>query len=265
MKIDPHHSQASERASDAMLDNGAAPPAAPLLLIVGLGNPGSEYSSHRHNVGFQVIDSLAESHDLSFARHKPAKARVAEGQIEEQRVLLAKPQTFMNLSGKTVLRLSRERDIPPECILVVCDDLDLPLGRLRIRPQGGSGGHKGLRSIIELLDSQDFARLRVGIDRPTGSLDPAEYVLQPFAEEETAIATAALERAVQAVETWLADGIVAAMDRFNRPQPAGDETPDEQGTDAEHGERQEDAGEPKLLPFSSAPLRPVAGCQEEGP
>jgi len=263
MKIDPQYRQTSEQADDAMLENRASP-AAPPVLIVGLGNPGSEYASHRHNVGFQVIDSLAESHGLSFARHKPAKARVAEGQIEEQRVLLAKPQTFMNLSGRTVLRLSREREIPPESILVVCDDLDLPLGRLRIRPGGGSGGHKGLRSIIELLDSQDFARLRVGIDRPAGSLDPAEYVLQPFAEEERAIATVAIERAAQAVETWLADGIVAAMDRFNRPSPAGDGGPDEQRTTADHGERQEDAGEPKLLPSSSAPLHPVPSCHEEG-
>jgi PTH1 family peptidyl-tRNA hydrolase len=170
----------------------------------------------------------------------------------------------MNLSGRTVLRLSREREIPPECILVVCDDLDLPLGRLRIRPKGGSGGHKGLRSIIDLLGSQDFARLRVGVDRPAGSLDPAEYVLQPFAEEERASATAALGRAAQAVETWLADGIVAAMDRFNRPPPAADEASDEQKTTDDRVEEPGDAGEPKLLPLSPAPLYLPPGSQEKG-
>ena len=261
MKTDPPSELASEQTNDAMLKEGA--PLAPLALIVGLGNPGSEYASHRHNVGFQIVDSLAESHGLSFARHKKAKARVAEGRIGERRILLAKPQTFMNLSGKAVLRLSREHEIPPECILVVCDDLDLPLGRLRIRPKGGSGGHKGLRSIIELLDSQDFSRLRVGIDRPTGALDPAEYVLQPFAEEDAALATNALKRAAQAVEIWLADGIVAAMDRFNRPQPTADEATDEQSSTADTIEEQDDTGKPTLLPLSSAPLPLAPGSQEK--
>ena len=247
---------------------GAGDPPAPLALIVGLGNPGSEYANHRHNVGFQIVEALAESHDLSFARHKKAKAHVAEGQIGERQVLLAKPRTFMNLSGKTVLRLSREREIPPDSILVVCDDLDLPLGRLRIRPKGGSGGHKGLRSIIELLDSQDFSRLRIGIDRPVGSLDPAEYVLQPFAKEDRTIVTETRERAVQAVETWLADGIVVAMDRFNRPPPAADEAQYEQraatASDEERDDAREPAGEPALLPLSPVPLRLPSGSEETG-
>jgi PTH1 family peptidyl-tRNA hydrolase len=256
MKTELPAGQPAARADDAP---------APLTLIVGLGNPGSEYASHRHNVGFQIVEALADIHGLSFARHKKAKARVAEGQIGERPVILAKPQAFMNLSGKTVLRLSREREIPPECILVVCDDLDLPLGRLRIRPQGGSGGHKGLRSIIELLGSQDFARLRVGIDRPAGSLDPAEYVLQPFAQEDRALITETLARAVEAVESWLADGIVAAMDRFNRPPPgAADRARDERSgtTGSEVG--RDDAGEPALLPLSPVPLHLPSGSQENG-
>ena len=262
MKTDPPSGQPSEQIDGTII--GAEAPSAPLVLIVGLGNPGTEYASHRHNVGFQIVDSLAASHGLSFTRHKKAKARVAEGQIGERTVLLAKPQTFMNLSGRSVLRLSREREIPPEYILVVCDDLDLPLGRLRIRPKGGSGGHKGLRSIIELLDSQDFARLRVGIDRPSGSLDPAEYVLQPFAEEDAALATDALARAVQAVETWLEDGIVAAMDRFNRPPRAANEATDEQRPTADHVEGHDDTGEPALLPLSPAPLQLAPRSQEKG-
>ena len=256
MKTELPAGQPAARADDAP---------APLALIVGLGNPGSEYASHRHNVGFQIVEALADIHGLSFARHKKAKARVAEGQIGERPVLLAKPQTFMNLSGRTVLRLSREREIPPECILVVCDDLDLPLGRLRIRPQGGSGGHKGLRSITELLGSQDFARLRVGIDRPAGSLDPAEYVLQPFAQEDKAVIAETLDRAVEAVESWLADGIVAAMDRFNRPPPGvADSARDEQSGTMGSEKGRDDAGEPALLPLSPVPLHLPSGSQENG-
>lgn len=239
-----------------------APPSCRLALIVGLGNPGPEYANHRHNVGFQIVQALAKNHGLSFDRHKKAKARVAEGTIGQRQVLLAKPQTFMNLSGKTVGRLSRDREIPPECILVVYDDLDLPLGRLRVRPSGGSGGHKGLRSIIEVLGSQDFARLRVGIDRPPGSLDPADYVLQPFVAEDQALVAETLERAVEAVECWLADGVVAAMDRFNRlPSSTGDEGHDEQGgTGRETEERA--AGRPAALPLSPPPPDLAAGTQE---
>jgi PTH1 family peptidyl-tRNA hydrolase len=125
----------------------------------------------------------------------------------------------MNLSGKTVGRLSQAHEIPSRRILVIYDDLDLPLGRLRLRPEGGSGGHRGMRSIIEALGTQAFPRLRVGIDRPPGSTDPADYVLEPFGEEEAALAGEAAERAVAAVECWLSEGIVAAMDRFNRPDP----------------------------------------------
>ncbi len=187
------------------------------FLIVGLGNPGSEHASHRHNIGFQIVQALATTHRLTFARCKKAKARVAEGRIGPRQVLLAKPQTFMNLSGRTVGRLSRTHEIPSEQILVIYDDLDLPLGRLRLRPGGGSGGHRGMCSIIEALGTQAFARLRVGIDRPPGSMDPADYVLQPFTEQEAALAGEAVGRATAAVECWLSEGIVAAMDRFNRP------------------------------------------------
>lgn len=244
---------------------GKTPPVGddpPLALIVGLGNPGPEYANHRHNIGFQIVQALADAHGLSFARHKKAKGRVAEGKIGERMVVLAKPQTFMNLSGRTVGRLSREREISPECILVVHDDLDLPLGRLRARPEGGSGGHNGLRSIIKSLGSRDFARLRVGIDRPPGSLDPADYVLQPFASEDSPLVAETIERAVQAVESWLAEGIVATMDRFNRPPSSSNEdTRDEQ--DAAAGETvEQDAGQPALL-SPSAPLRLPSSSREK--
>jgi PTH1 family peptidyl-tRNA hydrolase len=191
-------------------------------LIVGLGNPGAGYSAHRHNVGFHVVDAVARSHGLAFSRDKGARARVAEGRFGDRRVILAKPQTFMNSSGQAVRRLSRSRGIPPESILVVYDDLDLPLGRLRLRAEGGSGGHQGMRSIIEALGTQDFARLRVGIDRPPGSMDPADYVLHPFDREQKPIVADAVRRAAAAVEVWLSAGIVVAMDEFNRPAPESD-------------------------------------------
>ena len=186
-------------------------------LVAGLGNPGPEYADHRHNIGFQVVEALARSHGLTFSRRKEIRAHVAEGWIAGRAVLLAKPQTYMNLSGRSVGRLQRTYEVPPEQILIVYDDLDLPLGRLRMRPEGGSGGHKGMRSIIEVLGTQAFPRLRVGVDRPPGRMDPAEYVLRPFAEEQQALLDEVLERAVAAIECWLVDGIVAAMDKFNRP------------------------------------------------
>lgn len=185
-------------------------------LIVGLGNPGKEYASHRHNVGFQVVDALARAHGLRFSRCKGARAHLAEGQIGGKPVLLAKPQTFMNLSGQAVGRLSRTHGIPPERILVVYDDLDLPLGRLRLRPEGGSGGHKGMRSIIEVLGTHSFPRLRVGIDRPPTGVDPTDYVLQPFDPDQKPILNRAVDQAVAAVECWLLEGIEMAMERFNR-------------------------------------------------
>lgn len=194
-----------------------APKPQPPALIVGLGNPGSEYASHRHNIGFRAVEALARAHGLTFRREKGSKAHVASGQIGGREVILAKPQTFMNLSGQAVGRVHRAHKISPENLLVVYDDLDLPLGRLRLRPEGGSGGHKGMRSILDSLGTQAFPRLRVGIDRPPGRMDPAEYVLQPFAEEERPLLPELLERAVAATECWLAEGIVAAMDRFNRP------------------------------------------------
>jgi PTH1 family peptidyl-tRNA hydrolase len=185
-------------------------------MIVGLGNPGKGFSTHRHNVGFKVVQALARAHDLAFSRRK-GKARIAEGQIGGRSVLLAKPQTFMNLSGRAVGRLSRVYQIPAERILVVYDDLDLPLGRLRLRREGGSGGHQGMRSIIASLGTQEFPRLRIGIGRPPGRMDPAHYVLQPFDRDQRPLVAEVLPQAQAAIECWLAEGIVTAMDRFNRP------------------------------------------------
>jgi len=182
-------------------------------LIVGLGNPGRKYAGNRHNVGFQCLDRLAEAWGLSFSKRKH-KALLAQGEIAGLETTLAKPQTFMNLSGEAVVRLARFYKLPPEGVLVIYDDLDLPLGKIRLRPEGGSGGHRGMSSIIEHLGTGGFPRLRVGIGRPTRG-DPVNYVLSDFAPDERMAIEEAYERAVSAIELWLAEGIEAAMNRYN--------------------------------------------------
>lgn len=187
-------------------------------LIVGLGNPGLEYARNRHNVGFHCLDRLAQAHNLDIRRRKK-RARVAKGTIAGQQVVLAMPQTFMNESGRAVGPLTRFFQVELERLLVIYDDLDLPPGTIRIRPGGGSGGHKGMRSIIQYLGSQEFARLRIGIGRPPGRMDPADYVLQDINGEEVDLFDESLDRAVAAIETWLREGVEEAMSRHNQPPP----------------------------------------------
>ncbi|MFQ6057833.1 MAG: aminoacyl-tRNA hydrolase [Anaerolineae bacterium] len=183
-------------------------------LIVGLGNPGPEYAANRHNVGFQCLDRLARAHGLAFTKLE-FKARLALGAIRGQRVLLAKPLTYMNLSGQAVRPLVRRYGIPLSDLLVIYDDMDLPLGTIRLRPGGGAGGHKGMRSIIEALEGQDFPRLRVGIGRPPAGQDPVDYVLSDFTSEERTVMEGVYERVVAAVECFLTEGIMAAMNSYN--------------------------------------------------
>ncbi len=184
-------------------------------LIVGLGNPGVKYARTRHNIGFRCVDTLAERHGLSFDR-KQGKALLASGTIAGRSVLLAKPQTYMNLSGEAVSAIAAFYRIPPERLLVIFDDLDLPVGTIRIRKRGGAGGQKGMKSIIDRLGTQEFPRIRFGIGRPPGRMDPADYVLLPFADgDESILVVETIDRVVQAVEIWLAEGIDAAMNRFN--------------------------------------------------
>ena len=184
-------------------------------LIAGLGNPGPRYAANRHNVGFRCVERLAALHGLTFDKRQK-QALVTLGTVHEQRIILAKPQTFMNESGRVVVPLARFYKVPPERLLVVYDDLDLPQGTMRLRPEGGSGGHKGMHSIIEHLGSQSFPRLRIGIGRPPGRMDPADYVLQDFSEEEALLLEETLERAVAAIEAWLCDGVETAMSRYNQ-------------------------------------------------
>ena len=186
-----------------------------MFLVVGLGNPGREYTNTRHNIGFRCVDALAARHNLAFEDKKKSKAKIALGSIQGQRVLLAKPQTYMNLSGSAVQGLAAFYQIPPAQMMVIFDDLDLPVGTLRIRPKGGSGGHKGVTNIIQRLGTQGFSRIRVGIGRPDTPVDPASYVLRPFEGSDEVEIAEAVERVILAVETWLTDGIDLAMNRYN--------------------------------------------------
>lgn len=183
-------------------------------LIVGLGNPGRAYKTNRHNIGFMVVDRLASRLNLSFTRME-AKSLFTRGDYAGRRLLLAKPQTYMNLSGQAVRSLARFYKLPLERILIVYDDVDLPFGSLRLRPAGGSGGHKGMQSIIEHLNSQEIPRLRLGIGRPPGRMEAADYVLQDFSRQEVEMLPAILDRAVEAVLTFITQGIAAAMNQFN--------------------------------------------------
>lgn len=187
-------------------------------LIVGLGNPGSEYKSNRHNVGFMTADRWAMAHALSFSKAQH-HAIIATGRSGERRVIVAKPQTYMNDSGRAVGALLRYYKIPVERLLVIFDDLDLPFGVIRLRADGGAGGHNGMRSIIQHLGGNQFARLRIGIGRPPGRMDPAAFVLQDFSRDEAAELGTLLDRAGQAIDAFLAAGITAAMNQFNPNTP----------------------------------------------
>jgi PTH1 family peptidyl-tRNA hydrolase len=195
---------------------GASPEAA--ALVVGLGNPGREYTGNRHNVGFMTADRWAAAHALSFNKIQH-HAIIATGRSGERRVIIAKPQTYMNDSGRAVGALLRFYKIPVEQLLVIFDDLDLPFGVIRLRADGGAGGHNGMRSIIQHLGGNQFARLRIGIGRPPGRMDPAAFVLQNFSRDEVGELEALLDRAAQAIDAFLTTGITAAMNQFNTNTP----------------------------------------------
>lgn len=172
------------------------------LLIVGLGNPGLRYAHNRHNVGYQTVESVAEAHGLSFTKTEH-NAKTAHGTIDGQRLMLAKPETWMNDSGRAVGPLARFYKIEPQDILVVYDDMDIPLGTLRFRTDGSSGGHRGLQSIMQHLSTEAIPRLRVGIGRPPGRMDPAAYVLQDFSDEEAPLLWETIRTARGLVLDWI--------------------------------------------------------------
>jgi PTH1 family peptidyl-tRNA hydrolase len=190
-------------------------------LIVGLGNPGKTHQHNRHNVGFMLVDRLAARHDIPL-RKVQSKAIVGVGHIRNRPVVLAKPQTFMNLSGDSVGPLLKYYRVEPANLLVVYDELDIPAWTIRLREKGSAGGHNGMRSIIQHAGS-DFPRLRLGIGRPPGRMDPAAYVLQDFSKADQPLLSELLDKAVAAVECYLTDGIDLAMSRYNGSIVAGAE------------------------------------------
>jgi peptidyl-tRNA hydrolase, PTH1 family len=183
-------------------------------LLVGLGNPGREYQNNRHNFGFMVIDRLAVRLGARGLKVQ-SKAIVTSATHEDRRLILAKPQTYMNLSGQSIQGLANFYKLPLENMLVAYDDLDIPFGTIRMRPGGGPGGQKGVASAIERLGTKDFARLRLGIGRPPGRMDPSAYVLQNFSRDETKILSELLERAADAALEFVVNGLDKAMNKYN--------------------------------------------------
>lgn len=192
-----------------------------MYVIVGLGNPGTEYEATRHNVGFMVIDKLAQEYGIRLDK-KSRLARWGEGVISGEDVILLKPLTYMNNSGLAVREILKGKDVELDHLIVIYDDLDLDPGRIRVRPDGGSGGHKGIRSIIGQLGSGDFLRVRVGIGRPPGRQDASDYVLHPFAKREREEIDFAIIKAADAVAHIIAHGIERAMNEFNRKEDSAE-------------------------------------------
>ena len=201
-----------------------------MKLVVGLGNPGPRYAETRHNVGFRIVEHLAARHDIALGARK-FEARFGRGRIADHDVALLLPETWMNRSGRSLAAALRmlPLDDPSRDLLVAVDDLDLPFARLRLRAAGGAGGHRGLEDLIDHLGGGAFARLRFGIGRPPPELDPVDYVLRPFDASERAELGAALERAADAAEAVLRDGVELAMNRVNSVPSPDPEPPDDSG------------------------------------
>ena len=189
-----------------------------MKLIVGLGNPGKEYAGSLHNIGFRCVSYFARKHKIRFDKSQ-GKARIGIGKIAGIPVVVARPQTYMNRSGESVVRLVKKYKVKLEDLLIIYDDMDLPFGKIRIRESGGSGGHKGMNSIINELDNDDFLRFRVGVGRPTtvknSEADIIGYVLGDFTPDEKQIITRILTRASEAILCLLTEGLATAMNKYN--------------------------------------------------
>jgi len=185
-----------------------------MKIIVGLGNPGKDYGGTRHNIGFEVIDKLAADLriDINKAKHR---AHIGEGRLGTQKVLVVKPQTFMNLSGESVRDILRFYKREPSDIIVVYDDCDIALGQVRIRERGSAGTHNGMKSIVYQLNTDEFIRVRVGIGEKPPRMDLANYVLSKFAKHEIDVAISGAERAAEAASAIIKDGATAAMNKYN--------------------------------------------------
>lgn len=186
-----------------------------MILIVGLGNPGKEYANTRHNIGFRVIERLSEIHNIPL-NQKKHKAILGSGYIEGQKVVLAQPQTYMNLSGESVREIADFYKIEPEDMIIIFDDISLDVGQLRLRKKGSAGGHNGIKSIIAHLNSQDFPRIKVGVGEKPSGWDLADHVLANFPKEVEAEVNVSIENACEACKIMLTDSIEAAMNQFNK-------------------------------------------------
>ena len=186
-----------------------------MRLIVGLGNPGLIYAFTRHNIGFQVVKSLARSLKIDLKRDRLVHSIIGKGKCAGQDIILAMPQTFMNLSGLAVKACFKKFKVTPADLLVICDDLDLELGRIKIRPSGSSGGQRGIDSIIEHIGTQEFSRLRIGIGRPSRSVDAAKYVLTGFSRKEKVLVDQVKEDSASSCLSWVEKGVVETMNIFN--------------------------------------------------
>jgi peptidyl-tRNA hydrolase, PTH1 family len=186
-------------------------------LFIGLGNPGREYKNTRHNIGFLVIDTLANRFSIQINRVKN-KALIGSGLYLQNKVILAKPQTYMNLSGQSVASLVRFFNLSLDHTVIIHDDLDLPFGTIRLRPSGSSGGQKGIHSVIQMLGTDQIPRMRMGIGRPPGRMSPVDYVLQRFSSQEEDLLDEVIDRAGQACLSYIDLGIEQTMSRFNQSQ-----------------------------------------------
>ncbi|MBW7908598.1 MAG: aminoacyl-tRNA hydrolase [Kiritimatiellae bacterium] len=185
-----------------------------MKVVIGLGNPGPEYARTRHNVGFDVVDHLARKMDAEFRMSSRFPAELAEGTLEGERVLLVKPQTFMNRSGEAAGPLVRKKGVSPADVFVIVDDVDLPVGRLRLRKEGSAGGHNGLKSLIEHFGTDQFPRVRIGIGRQADR-DTVQHVLGRFSPDEALVMDETMRRAAEAVAAALRSGMDRAMTEFN--------------------------------------------------
>ncbi len=185
-----------------------------IFVIAGLGNPGSRYDNTRHNVGFDAIDLLSDRYGIKVSKLKH-KALIGDGTIKNERVLLVKPQTFMNLSGESIRDIAEWYKIPPERLVIIYDDVDLPLGKIRVRPGGSSGTHNGMRSVIYQLQNDEFPRVRIGIDKAPEGWELADFVLSKFSASERRIINDSISNAADAAAAIVTSGVSTAMNLYN--------------------------------------------------
>lgn len=185
-----------------------------MYIIVGLGNPGAEYEKTRHNVGFRAIDEIAKNLNIDISKTK-FDAIIGEGRLGSEKVILMKPQTYMNLSGTSVRQAMDFYKLDVENLIVIYDDIDIELGKIRVKKNGSAGTHNGMRNIVQMISSENFPRVRIGTDKPKNGMDLASFVLMPFTKDESSIVESAIEKASKAVEKIICGGVASAMNEFN--------------------------------------------------